>query len=136
MSYLYQEHQFTTAKWLRTVFTHLAHASEAKLSVLADDPSASDGFDSCFAAAWRTRSWTAVVDGDVARPILFGSSFLAAHESASAPTLTGESNSLHKGTVRVRENLCLKFEQWLNCKLMEWKHAHETQMLPARGNLL
>jgi hypothetical protein len=63
---------------------------------LVDDSSMSDGFDSCFAAAWRTRSWTAVVEGEVARPILLGSSFLAAHDNASAPTLTGENNSLHK----------------------------------------
>jgi hypothetical protein len=83
-------------EWLLIESMHSAHASEAKLSALADDSSASDGFDSCFAAAWRTRSWTAVVEGDVARPILLGSSFLAAQDNASAPTLTGENKSLHK----------------------------------------
>jgi hypothetical protein len=98
INYLDREHQFTklTVKWLLVESMHSAHASEAKLSALADDSSASDGFDSCFAAAWRTRSWTAVVEGDVARPILLGSSFLAAQDNASAPNLTGENNSLHK----------------------------------------
>ena len=68
------------------------HAS----AVWAADSSASDGCDSCFAAAWRTRSFTAVVEGDVGRPTLLGSIFLAAHDNASAPTCTGDSNSLDK----------------------------------------
>jgi hypothetical protein len=72
------------------------HAS----AVWADDSSASDGCDSCFAAAWRTRSFTAVVEGDVGRPTLFGSIFLAAHDTASAPTLTGDSNSLSQESRR------------------------------------
>lgn len=57
-------------------------------------PSALDGWDSCFAAAWRTRFWTSEDDGDVGSPMRFVSSFPAAHVNAWAPSLTGASNSL------------------------------------------
>jgi hypothetical protein len=43
------------------------------------------------------------VEGDVGRPTLFGSIFLAAHDTASAPTLTGDSNSLSQESRRDRE---------------------------------
>jgi hypothetical protein len=82
--------------WFPTFQVSARHAS----AVWADDSSASAGCDSCFAAAWRTRSFTAVVEGDVGRPTLFGSIFLAAHDTASAPTLTGDSNSLRQESRR------------------------------------
>ena len=44
--------------------------------------STSDGLDSCFAAAWRTRFWTANEDGDVGSPMPLVSNFSAAHENA------------------------------------------------------
>lgn len=61
------------------------------------DPSSSDGWDSCLAAAWRTRFCTSEDEGDVGRPSPLVSSFPAAHENACAPSLTGTSNRLRKG---------------------------------------
>lgn len=54
----------------------------------------SDGWDSCFATACRTRFWTSDDDGDVGNPIPFVSNFPAAHVNAWAPTFTGASNNL------------------------------------------
>lgn len=64
--------------------------------------SVSDGWDSCFAAACRTRLWTSVDEGDVGNPILFGSTLPAAHENAWAPRLTGVSKSLWNMNTRVK----------------------------------
>lgn len=80
---------FSRTDWTWPTSTHASAA-------WAGDSSASDGCDSCFAAAWRTRSFTAVVEGDVGRPTLLGSIFFAANDNASVPTRTGDSNSLGK----------------------------------------
>ena len=59
-------------------------------------PSASGGWDPCFAAACKTRFWTSKDEGDVGSPMRFVSNFPAAHENAWAPTLTGASSSLQE----------------------------------------
>jgi len=58
--------------------------------------SISDVWDSCFAAACRTRFWTSEDEGDVGKPMRLFSSFPAAHENAWTPSLTGERKRLQR----------------------------------------
>lgn len=90
--------------------TYASERSIFSLTGIADSgdgswiPSVSGGWDSCFAAACKTRLWTSEDEGDVGSPMRFVSNFPAAHENAWAPNLTGASSSL-QGTgedLRVR----------------------------------
>lgn len=64
------------------------------------DSSASNGWDSCFAAACNTRLWTSDDDdGEIGSPLPLVSTFPAAHETACAPSFTGESNKLHRSII-------------------------------------